>query len=195
MESVEVWRGAFADPEPLFGPLPGVRSGQVVAYEFGLPDRYTAWPGRTLVERCYLLTDVGVHLSFPPWQYGLADNGSVTAGIDAGRDELATWYVDLMHVTGEDASIIVHDLYIDVMIPVDGRHQRLPDFDDYADAIESGLLPVDVAVDGLRRWQRFLDSYLHHDRDPQQSWTDFPPAAIAELAALPSPLGPVVTCP
>ena len=79
------------------------------------------------------------------------------------------------------------------MIPTDGRHQRLLDLDEFADAIEDGGLPTDVAIDGLRRWQRFLDTYVHRSRDPRSDWSDFPPKAIGDLAALPSPLGPVVT--
>jgi hypothetical protein len=35
MEQVEVWRGGHGDPVPLFGPLPGVSAGDVLAYEFG----------------------------------------------------------------------------------------------------------------------------------------------------------------
>ena len=33
MEQVEVWRGRHGDPEPLAGPLPGVRSGEEIADE------------------------------------------------------------------------------------------------------------------------------------------------------------------
>ncbi len=92
-------------------------------------------------------------------------------------------------------SITVRDLYIDVLVPVDGRHQRLLDLDEFADAIEAGQLDVGTAVDGLRRWQRFLDRHLHAARDPNSQWTDFPPRRLRELAALPAPLGPVVTAP
>jgi hypothetical protein len=46
-----------------------------------------------------------------------------------------------------------------------------------------------------RRWQRFLDRHLHAARDPAGQWTDFPPRRLRELAALPAPLGPVVTAP
>ncbi len=91
MRKVQVWRGAHADPEPLFGPLPGIRSGDTLAYEFEL--------------------------------------------------DTAT------------------------------------------------------AIDGLRRWQRFLDRHLHADRYPQADWTDFPPARIQEFTDLPTPLGPIVTSP
>jgi hypothetical protein len=78
---------------------------------------------------------------------------------------------------------------------MDGRHQRMLDLDEFADAIEAGDLPLGVAIDGLRRWQRFLDTYVHHDRDPRAAWTNFPPAQISELAALAAPLGPVVITP
>jgi hypothetical protein len=95
----------------------------------------------------------------------------------------------------EPASVIVRDLYIDVLVPTDGRHQRLLDLDEFADAVEAGQLDAGVAADGLRRWQRFLDRHLHSARDPQDGWTDFPPRRLRELAALPAPLGPIVTAP
>jgi len=190
-----VWRGAFGDPEPPFGPLPGVRSGTVVAYEFNLSDRFRPWPGQTLLERAYVLTDVGVGLSFPPWQFMVSEDGELIPGLDADRSNRATWHVDLLHVTDNRSDVIIRDLYIDLMVPMDGRHQRMLDLDEFADAIEAGDLPVAVAVDGLRRWQVFLDTYVHHDRAPRAAWTNFPPAQLAELAALAAPLGPVVSAP
>jgi hypothetical protein len=195
VESVEVWRGAFGNEHALFGPLPGVRSGHVLAYEFALSDRFRPWPGQTLLERAYVLTDVGVGLSFPPWQFMISASGELTPGVDADLPQVATWYVDLLHLTDSGSEVIVRDLYIDLMVPMDGRHQRMLDLDEFADAMEAGNLPVDVAIDGLRRWQRFLDTYVHHDRDPRAVWTNFPPAQITELAALAAPLGPVITAP
>lgn len=187
MEQVEVWRGRHGDPVPLFGPLPGVRSGDVLAYEFELPSRFTPWPGRTLLERTFVLLDLGVSMALPCWRSAGAASREAS-----GPD---TWYVDLVHVTARPGSFVVRDLYIDVMVPTDGRHQRLLDLDEFADAIEVGHLEVPIAIDGLRRWQRFLDRHLHAGRDPQDGWTDFPPWRLRELAALPAPLGPVVTAP
>jgi hypothetical protein len=149
--------------------------------------RFTPWPGRTLLERVFVLLDLGVSMSLPPWR--------CTATVSRGESEPGTWYVDLVHVTTRPGSVIVRDLYIDVMVPMDGRHQRLLDLDDYADAMEAGRLEASLAVDGLRRWQRFLDRHLHAAREPQEGWTDFPPRRLRELAALPAPLGPVVTAP
>lgn len=182
MERIEVWRGAHGSCD-LLGPLPGVRDGDTIAYEFQLPDRFVPWPGGSLLERVFVLLDLGVSMSVPVWQR--VDETDRSA---AGPD---TWYVDLVQVTTEP--FVVRDLYADVVVPVDGRHQRLLDLEEFADAIESGALSVADAVDGLRRWQRFLDLHLHADREPQAGWTDFPPRRIAALAALPAPLGPVVT--
>lgn len=109
-------------------------------------------------------------------------------GPDRDKSEPDTWYVDLVHVTTGPDSIIIRDPYIDVLVPVDGRHQRLLDLDEFADAIEAGQLDVGTAIDGLRRWQRFLDRHLHAARDPAGRWTDFPPRRLRELAALPAPL-------
>jgi hypothetical protein len=187
MEQVEVWRGAHGDPRPLFGPLPGIRLGDTLAYEFQLPDSFVPWPGRTLLERVFVLLDLGVSMSVPAWRS--------TVGTDLAQAGPTTWYVDLVHVSTTQDSITVRDLYIDVLVPTDGRHQRLLDLDEFADAIEAGQLDVATAVDGLRRWQRFLDRHLHTARDPSEKWTDFPPRRLRDLAALPSPLGPIVTAP
>ncbi|HEY4024737.1 MAG TPA: DUF402 domain-containing protein [Pseudonocardiaceae bacterium] len=187
MQRVEVWRGSHGDPEPLFGPLPGVRDGDTVAYEFELPAKFVPWPGKTRLERVFILLDLGVSMSQPVWHSATHVNRE-----NAGPD---SWYVDLLHITETDGAIIARDLYIDVMVATDGRHQRELDLDEYADAMETGELDTATAIDGLRRWQRFLDRHLHADRYPQADWTDFPPARIRQLADLPAPLGPVVSVP
>lgn len=190
---MDVWRGHFGDPAPPFGPLPGVRIGKALAYEFQLPVRFVPWPGRSLLERVFVLLDVGVSMSLPSWRQMVTDAHDVVLGIDAHQQEPTTWYVDLVHITDDRDTVVVRDLYIDVMVPTDGRHQRILDLDELADAIEDGTVPVDIAIDGLRRWQSFLDRFLHRDRDPRDRWTNFPPTDIDALAELPSPLGPVVT--
>lgn len=185
MQRVSVWRGDHKGP--LFGPLPGVRLDTTLAYEFQLPASFVPWPGSTLLERVYVLLDLGVSMSCPVWQFG--------PGADRTKAGPDTWYVDLVHVTDSGDTVTVRDLYIDVMVPTDGRHQRLLDLEEYADAIEAGDLDVPTAIDGMRRWQAFLDRHLHSDRDPTDQWTDFPPRRLAPLAALPTPLGPIVTAP
>lgn len=196
-----MWRGRWASGE-LFGPLPGVVDdtvhGGTLAYEFALPDDvYVPWPGRGLLERVFVLLDLGVSLSIPVWRGTIGDDGTIVPGLDGDHDEPSTWYVDLVHVAvdGGGVEIVVRDLYLDVMVPTDGRHQRILDLDDLADVIEDGTMPLEVAVEGLRRWQAFLDRHLHTPPYPVGDWTDFPPTRIESLAALPSPLGSIVTWP
>jgi len=55
-------------------------------------------------------------------------------------------------------------------------------------AIKDGALSPSDAIDALTRWQPFLDRRLHTERFPAAGWTDFPPAVITPLAALPTPL-------
>jgi hypothetical protein len=187
MREVEVWRGRHGDPVPLFGPLPGVRDGDALTYEFELPKRFPPWPGRTSLQRVFALLDLGVSMSLPAWR--------PSAGYDRDATEPSAWYVDLVHVTTVGDTITLRDLYIDVIVPFDGRHHRELDLDEYGDAMEAGELDLGTAIDGLRRWQRFLDRHLHAHRDPQADWTDFPPKQFRDLEALPVPLGPIVTAP
>ena len=79
LERVEVFRGKHADAD-LFGPLPGFKDGDVVAYEFELPERFEPWPGRSRVERTFVLLDVGVSFANPCWFCCTNADGSVTVG-------------------------------------------------------------------------------------------------------------------
>jgi hypothetical protein len=180
-QPVQVLRGRHGH-ERLIGPLPGVRRGQVVAYEFELPESYEPWTGRTRLERTFVLLDLGVSFSKPCWVRNRRLDGTLVDRTQEGQD---TWYVDLVSVEQRGTTYVVRDLYIDVMVPTDGRHYRVLDLDEFADAIEQGALPIAQASDALRRWQRFLDRHLHASRAPASAWTDFPPAAIAPLRDLP----------
>ena len=180
-ETVEVMRGRHAKGD-LFGPLPGVLHGQVVAYEFELPPAYQPWPGRNLLERTFVLLDLGVSFANPCWARYRREDGTVVDRTDQGSD---MWYVDLVSVEQHGGRFTFRDLYIDVMIPMDGRHYRLLDLDEFGDAIEDGVLTLPEAVDGLRRWQRFLDRHLHSSRAPVNAWTDFPPDAILPSSICP----------
>lgn len=188
-EPVQVWRGAHGDPVPLFGPLPGFRDGNVVAYEFELPEQFEPRPGRTRIERTFVLLEFGVSFADVCWVSWEQKDGSLAENDPHGS---GVWYVDLISVEPLAGGYALRDLYIDVMVPKDGRHARHLDLDEFGDAMETGQLSLEDAFDGLRRWQRFLDRHLHRDRHPQASWSDFPPATISRLAALPSPFAPPV---
>jgi hypothetical protein len=188
-EPVGVLRSTHTNPELRFGPLPGRRLGEVVAYEWELPERFEPWPGRTLVERTFVLLDLGVSFSNPCWAREHRPDGSLFEADPRGRD---SWYVDLITIEREGERFLFRGLYIDVFVPTDGRHARMLDLDEFADALAAGALSLAEAIDGLRRWQHFLDRHLHTGRWPADRWTDFPPAAIEPLAALPAPFGPPV---
>ena len=179
-QPVEVMRGRHGQ-ERLFGPLPGARHAGVVAYEFELPDSFEPWPGRTLVERTFVLLELGVSFANPCWARHVKPDGTV---VDRGAEGSGTWYVDLVTVEQHGDRYIFRDLFIDVVVPMDGRHYRMLDLDEFADAIDDGSLSVEQATDALRRWQRFLDRHLHAERAPVENWIDFPPAAILPLLEL-----------
>jgi hypothetical protein len=166
LEPIQVMRGDA-------GPFAGVRLGDALAYEFLLDDTLVPRPGTTRLERVFVLLDLGVQLSNPPWWHG---------------DDAACWYVDLVAISGGDGRYQVWDQYVDVIVATDGRPYRMLDLDEFADAIRQGVLSLPDALDALGRWQRFLDRHLHTQRLPTAGWSDFPPAAIAPLADLPAPL-------
>jgi len=186
-QPVEVMRGRHGQ-DSLFGPLPGVRHAVVVAYEFELPDSFEPWPGRTLIERTFVLLELGVSLANPCWARHVKLDGTV---VDRGPEGSDTWYVDLVTVEQHEDRYIFRDLFIDVVVPMDGRHYRMLDLNEFANAIDSGSLSVEQATDALRRWQHFLDRHLHAERAPVENWTDFPPAAILSLLELPPFAEPV----
>ena len=175
----------------LAGPLPGARLGQIVAYDFELPESFEPWPGRTLRERTFVLLEFGVSFANPCWVRHVRQDGVVVDRTLEGGD---TWYVDLVSVGLTGDVYTFRDLYVDVMVPMDGRHYRMLDLDEFADAIEDGVIGIEEAVDALRRWQRFLDCHLHAAREPLGAWTDFPPAAITPLRDLP-PFAPAQSVP
>ena len=184
VERVEVMRGTPRDLGYLFGPLPGFRLGDVVTYEFELPERFEPWPGRTRLERTFVLLDVGVSFANPCWVRARSPDGASVEVDPRGRD---SWYVDLVMVDVQGDRYTFRDLYIDLIVPTDGRHYRLLDLDEYADAMADGTLSLEDAIDGLRRWQQFLNRYIHADRWPPAAWSDFPPQSIRRLFELAAP--------
>ena len=187
MHRTDVWRGHHGNERPL-GPLRGVRDGDTLAYELELPEEFQPWPGRSRVERVFVLLDLGISLSMPCWREMRQPDGSVVPGVDADLEAPATWYVDLVTVDVATDGIVVTDLFVDVMVPVDGRQHRVLDLEELADATADGTVPLVVALDGLRRFQAFLDLHLYGARDPSSGFADFPPRRLDALAALPAPL-------
>ncbi|MGO1975066.1 MAG: DUF402 domain-containing protein [Propionibacteriaceae bacterium] len=190
---VEVHLGNHKPADPTtFGPLPARRLENVVSFEMQAPTSYQPWPGRTRVERKYALLDVGVVFGLPCWARGTRLDGST---FEIPQQQKESWYIDLVTVDHpEPDTFIFRDLFVDLMI-CPSRQPRALDFDEIADAHDQGWITTRQLTDGLRRWQRFLDTYVHTSRFPQASPTDFPPSAIQPLAQIPGIFGPPVTWP
>ena len=189
VERIEVYRGAHKDlDDRLVGPLPGVRLGNIAAYEFELPHAFTPWPGQSLLERVFVLLDLGISMSKNTWRRWVNPGG--VSEIPAREER--TWYVDLISVEEDGRRMVFRDLFVDAIVPADGRHPRILDLEELADAVADGLITWEVAASGLRRWQQFLDQHFYTGRWPGDSLNDFPPAALRPLIDLPTPLAPPV---
>lgn len=157
------------------GTYPGIRIGRVCAYEFEIPDKYEVrGPGRT--QRVFVLLDDHIQLNQPltfPEPFG------------------DWWYVDLVEVTETAETVAVADHWLDVAVPPAGQPYRVMDGHEFADALLAGQVTPDQVASGLRRFQHFLDRYLHGPLDERGfdavagSWHDFPPSAIEPLTGVP----------
>ena len=148
--------------------------------------------GRSRVERRYALLDLGVAFGVPCWSHWARPDGT-TAAIPVEQKD--TWYVDLVTVSHDQRDeYVIRDLFVDVMIG-DDTLPRMLDLDEIADACAAGWISTAQLIDGLRRWQRFLDRHIHVARFPQSGLSDFPPAAIRPLAELQGLFSSPVTWP
>jgi uncharacterized protein DUF402 len=192
-ERVEVVLGTHKHGQhELFGPLPGRRLGNVIAYEMQAPPSFEPWPGRSRVERKYALLDVGVSFGIPCWARHFRADGTV---FTMPPEQEHSWYVDLVTVDRDTAGrYVLRDLFIDIMID-ERRIPRMLDLDEIAEACTQGWITTEQLTDGLRRWQLFLDRHVHSSRFPQDELTDFPPAMIQPLADISEVFGPPVTWP
>ena len=193
IEPIEVLLGHHKHPSPeLFGPLPGRRLGQVIAYEMQAPSSFYPWPGRSRLERKFALLDVGVSFGIPCWSRHTRRDSTV---FSVPPVQEHCWYIDLVTIERDPAGrFVLRDLFIDIMIS-DGQIPRMLDLDEIADARMNGWITTAQLTHGLRRWQLFLDRHVHHSRYPRNTLTDFPPAAIRPLAGLAGTFGPPVTWP
>ena len=161
-EPIEVMR---CSPKGRRGPFPGIRVERVAAYDFRMFDT----PGRAGQlprDRSYLLLDEGIQMSCPP---GFAEHHA------------GWWYVDLVEFTEHGDEVTVMDQYLDVIVGPPDQPYRVLDMDEFGDAVASGELTAERAIEGLRRFQRFIDAHLNRLSDSVHAWPDFPPRAIRPL--------------
>lgn len=181
VDRVQVFLGKW-DRDARSGPFIGVREESLLAYTLRLPEEFIPWPGQELAETVLVDLDVGVSMSKPCWRWRQGADGERVGGIDAELPEPATWYVDLVLTHASPDRIDVLDLYIDLMVATDGRQARMLDLDEFGDALALGKLTSAQAADGLRRWQRFLGTYIYPDSEPRHEFADFPPSRFTHLA-------------
>jgi hypothetical protein len=150
---------------------PGRRIGEVVAYDVRILPEYQV-AGRPTVDRSYLLLDEGVQLTKP----------AVFEGPVEGW-----WYVDLVEIEHSDAGLVVHDMYVDLLIPPAVDRYQVLDLDEFADAVRADhLTPIQCAT-VLIQTQQFINRYLRGPEEgPIGPSHHFPPTTVTTLEALPS---------
>lgn len=150
---------------------PGRRIGEVVAYDVRILPEYQV-AGRPTVDRSYLLLDEGVQLTKP----------AVFEGPVEGW-----WYVDLVEFEHTDAGLVVHDLYIDFLIPPAVDRYQVLDLDEFADAVRTGHITTTQCATVLTQTQTFINRYLRRPEEgPNGPQHPFPPAAVSTLEDLPT---------
>lgn len=150
---------------------PGRRIGEAVAFDVRVLPAYQA-PGRPTVDRGYLLLDQGVQLTRPVTFTGAVEGW---------------WYVDLVEIGHTAAGLVVHDLYVDLLVPPRAERYHVLDLDELADALSGGQITAARCATVLSRTQRFIERHL---RGSEKGFVEppprFPPACVAELELLPS---------
>jgi len=138
------------------GDFPGITDETTAVFE-----RFD--PKASRVVRHFILLQEAVKLMYEPW----------------GWKE--RWYIDLVGVRWiDDQTLVLEDLYIDLIVEGSGPAYRIIDLNDLADALIEGKVNVETMAEPLHRLQRFLDDHLHGGKD-------FPPAAIRPFLDSPPP--------
>ena len=169
------------------GPFDGAIIGGVLAYTLVWTKRDFGDP-IDIRERVFVLLDLGVQLSCPKFME-IQEQSRAPFPWQTGPDS-QSWYVDLVTITVDDDQIVIRDLYVDVTISTDGRGYRMLDLEEYGEAIENGDISLQEAIEGMKRWQAFLDRHLHSGPYPVSPLPDFPPAALNPLIAMPTLVAP-----
>jgi hypothetical protein len=150
----------------------GVRTGDnIVAYDVEILPQWQV-PGRPTTDRCFVITDEGVQITRPVTFVDALEGG---------------WYVDLVKLEEVGPKrLVVHDLYVDIVVPPRGRRYEVLNLDELADALRDGAIDAATTARVLRDSQRFIDKHLRDlDQEAPTFWPDFPPAAILNLVELP----------
>ncbi|HZX07332.1 hypothetical protein [Kribbella sp.] len=145
--------------------------GRVVGYDVPILPEYQV-AGRATVDRCYLLLDEAVQVRKPVTFVG---------GIEGW------WYVDLVEVEYAGDDLVVHDMYVDLLVPPAVDRYQVLDLDELGDALTGGKITAAQCAEVLAATQRFIHRYLRGpDEGPSGPAGVFPPAEVVALAELPA---------
>jgi uncharacterized protein DUF402 len=154
---------------------PGRRLGEVAAYDVKILPEYQV-AGRPTVDRSYLLLGEGIQLTKP----------AVFEGPVEGW-----WYVDLVEIEHTGTGLLVHDLYVDLLIPPAAHRYQVLDLDEFADALRAGRITPAQCATVLDQTQQFINRYLRgREEGPAGPAHPFPPPEVKELEDLPTFLDP-----
>lgn len=149
---------------------PGRRIGEVAVYDMWILPEYQA-PGRPTIDRSYLLLDQGIQLTRP-----VVFEGPVEGW----------WYIDLVEVEPTANGLIVHDLYVDLLVPPSADRYQVLDLDELGEAFSNGQITAAQCTTVLGRTQRFIAQYLNTvEQSPADLAFEFPPAGIKAFESLP----------
>ncbi len=149
----------------------GLQRGEVVAYDVQILPEYQV-AGRPTVDRSYLLLGEGVQLTKP----------AVFEGPVEGW-----WYVDLVEIERTGTGLVVHDLYVDFLIPPAVDRYQILDLDELSDALTAGKITTAQCADVLTATQRFVHRYLRRaEEGPNGPSAEFPPPDVTALEQLPA---------
>ncbi|MFI5732909.1 DUF402 domain-containing protein [Kribbella sp. NPDC051587] len=150
---------------------PGRRLGEVVAYDLPILPRWQV-AGHPTVDRAYLLLDQGIQL---------------IRTVTFEGPLIGWWYVDVVEIEETDAGLVVHDLYVDFLVPPGAARYHVLDLDELGEALTQGAITPAQCAAALSNAQGFIERHLRGAEkgsiDPPRQ---FPPEAIAVFERLPS---------
>lgn len=154
-------------------PCPGVRVGRVAAYEFDIPEGMYVRPDAGRRQRAFLLLDESAQLDQP---------------VVFEPSRAGWWYIDLVEIREQGATIHVVDHYVDIIVGPPGFPYRVLDLHELGEALTAGALTAPQVAHVLAATQAFVDRHLQGKTHHGPDWPDFPPVALAPVREIEIPV-------
>ena len=110
----------------------GVRTrDNIVAYDMEILPPWRV-SGRPTTDRCFVIADEGIQICRPVTFVDALEGG---------------WYIDLVELEEVGPKrLVVHDLYLDIIIPPASRRYEVLDLDEHADALQDGAFDAATTI-------------------------------------------------